>query len=359
MQLSSLKKIFIMVITAALMTSSLSCFAQKIGISLPNPDKPRFNLDGEVMKSELEADGQEVIVKCGDRTAETQIKNIEELISNDCDYLVIVPVDGSALGDVLNKAKEKNITVISYDRLIMNSDAVKYYATFDNYKVGEIMAEYLVKKLNLTQSGGDPKYIEFFSGDKSDNNVEALWEGAMKVLKPYLEQGRLICRSSESTLDTTHTLNWEKDEASKRMTQLIDSQNYGPGEGKNQLDAVLCQSDGLAIGVIEALYKNGEYRKENFPFVTGQDCQVINLKYIKRGMQAMSVFKDARVLAYAVSNMIMQKINGEEVQVNNTDTYTNGNSYIPTLLCSPKFVDRDNMQEIIIESGFYDESELK
>lgn len=359
MHLSSLRKIFTIGLTALFMTCSLPCYAEKIGISLPNPDNPRFNLDGEVMKSELEADGQEVIVKCGDRTAETQIKNIEELISNDCDYLVIVPVDGSALGDVLNKAKEKNITVISYDRLIMNSDAVKYYATFDNYKVGEIMAEYLVKKLNLTQSGGDPKYIEFFSGDKSDNNVEALWEGAMKVLKPYLEQGRLICRSSESTLDTTHTLNWEKDEASKRMTQLIDSMNYGPGEGKNQLDAVLCHNDDLALGVIEALYKNGEYRKENFPFVTGQDCRVINLKYIKRGMQAMSVFKDARVLAYAVANMIMQKINGEEVVVNSTDTYTDGTSNIPTLLCSPKFVDRDNIQEIIIESGFYDASELK
>ena len=359
MQLSSLKKIFIMGITAALMTCSLSCYAQKIGISLPNPDKPRFNLDGEIMKGELEANGHDVIVKCGDRTVQTQIKDIDDLIAQGCEYLVIIPVDGNALGDVLNRAKERKIPVIAYDRLIMNSDAVKYYATFDNYKVGEIMAEYLVKKLNLTQSGGEPKYIEFFSGDKNDSNVESLWEGSMKILKPYLEQGRLICRSSESTLDTTHTLNWEKDEASRRMTQLIDSQNYGPGEGKNQLDAVLCHSDGLALGVIEALYKNGEYRKENFPFVTGQDCQVINLKYIKRGMQAMSVFKDARVLAYAVANMIMQKIKGEEVQVNNTDTYTNGNSYIPTLLCSPKFVDRDNMQEIIIESGFYDESELK
>ena len=359
MLLSALKKLFAMGLAAVLMTSSLSCYAEKIGISLPNPDKPRFNLDGEVMKSELEANGLDVIVKSGDRTTETQIMEIEDLIAQGCEYLVIIPVDGTALGDVLNKAKEKNITVISYDRLIMNSDAVKYYATFDNYKVGEIMAEYLVKKLNLTQSGGEPKYIEFFSGDKNDSNVESLWEGSMKILKPYLEQGRLICRSSESTLDTTHTLNWEKDEASRRMTQLIDSMNYGPGEGKNQLDAVLCHNDGLALGVIEALYKNGEYRKENFPFVTGQDCQVINLKYIKRGMQAMSVFKDARVLAYAVANMIMQKIKGEEVLVNNTDTYTNGNSNIPTLLCSPKFVDRENMQEIIIESGFYDASELK
>ncbi len=359
MNLSSLTKIFAMGLAAALMTSSLSCYAEKIGISLPNPDKPRFNLDGEVMKSELESNGHEAIVKCADRTVETQIKDIEDLIAQGCSYLVVIPVDGTALGDVLNRAKEKNITVISYDRLIMNSDAVKYYATFDNYKVGEIMADYLVHKLNLSDSGTDPKYIEFFSGDKSDSNVEAFWEGSMKILKPYLEQGRLICRSTEATLDTTHILNWKPDEAARRMTALIDSQNYGPGEGKNQLDAVLCHSDGLALGVIEALYKNGEYRKENFPVVTGQDCQVINLKYIKRGMQSMCVFKDARVLAYSVANMIMQKINGEEVQVNSTDTYTNGSSYIPTLLCSPKFVDKDNIQEIIIESGFYDASEIK
>lgn len=359
MHLSALKKIFTMGLAAVLMTSSLSCYAEKIGISLPNPDKPRFNLDGEVLKSELEANGQEAIVKCADRTAETQIKDIGEMIALGCEYLVIVPVDGTALGDVLNKAKEKNITVISYDRLIMDSDAVSYYATFDNYKVGEIMAEYLVKKLNLTQSGGEPKYIEFFSGDKADSNVEGLWEGSMKILKPYLEQGKLICRSTESSLGNTHVLKWQQEEAYNRMTKLIDDQNYGPGEDKNKLDAVLCHSDGLALGVIEALYKNAGYRKDNFPLVTGQDCSVISLKYIKRGMQSMSVFKDARVLAYAVSNMIMQKINGEEVQVNNTDTYTNGNSNIPTLLCSPKFVDKDNMQEIIIESGFYDASELK
>ncbi|SFS72407.1 putative multiple sugar transport system substrate-binding protein [Succinivibrio dextrinosolvens] len=355
MQFSSVKKILTVAVSVTLMSFSLPSEAQKVGISLPNPDKPRFNLDGEVMKSEIEENGHEAVVKTADRTVETQIKDIEGLIDEGCNYLVIIPVDGSALTEVLKKAKAKNIPVISYDRLIMDSDAVSYYVTFDNYKVGQIFGDYLEQKLNLKNTSDDPKYIEFFSGDQHDHNVESFWNGSMEILKPYLDQGKLLCRSGVEAKEGTYTPNWLPDEAKKRMISLIDQLNIGPDEGKNSLDAVLCHSDGLAIGVIEALYTNAGYRKNNFPVVTGQDCMVNNLKYIKRGMQSMCIFKDARVLAYSAAHMVLQLINGEPVQVNATESNTpDGKNRIPTLLCSPKFVDKDNMRELIEDSGFLD-----
>ncbi len=354
MQFSSIKKLLTVALSVALMSVSTPSLAAKVGISLPNPDKPRFNLDGEVMQAEIEENGHEAVIKCGDWTAQTQIKDIEALIDEGCNYLIIVPVDGNALTEVLEKAKAKKIPVISYDRLIMDSDAVKYYATFDNYKVGQILGEYLVTKLNLKNDATDPKYIEFFSGDQHDHNVEAFWNGSMEVLKPYLDQGKLVCRSGVEAKEGTYTPNWQPEEAKKRMISLIEQLELGPDEGKNQLDAVLCHNDGLAAGVIEALYQNGGYRKNNFPVITGQDCQVVNLKYIKRGMQSMCVFKDARVLAYSAAQMVLQLINGESVNVNSTEINTENGNKIPTLLCSPKFVDKDNMREIVEDSGFLD-----
>ena len=194
---NSIKKLLTAALSVALMAISQPSYAKKIGISLPNPDKPRFNLDAEVMQSELNENGHEVIIKCGDRTAKRQIQDIEKLIEKDCVYLVIIPVDGRSLSDVMEKAKDKNIPVISYDRLIMDTDAVKYYATFDNYKVGKILGEYIEDKLNLKNDSTETRYIEFFSGDQHDNNVEAFWNGSMEVLKPYLDQGKLVCRSGE------------------------------------------------------------------------------------------------------------------------------------------------------------------
>lgn len=350
----SMNNLLIAALSVALMSFSLPSFAQKIGISLPNPDKPRFNLDAEVMQSELEQKGHEVIIKCADRTVQRQIQDIEKLIENDCDYLIIIPVDGTSLSDVLEKAKDKKIPVISYDRLIMNTDAVDYYATFDNYKVGQILGEYLVEKLNLKNDSTETKYIEFFSGDQHDNNVESFWSGSMEILKPYLDQGKLVCRSGEQDKEATYTYNWETKEAKNRMIKLIEEFNLGPDGDKNRLDAVLCQNDGLAIGVIEALYMNGGYRKNNFPIVTGQDCQVNNLKYINRGFQSMCVFKDARVLGYSAAQMVLQLINGETVTVNSSEDNNVDDEEIPTLLCSPKFVDKENMREIIKESGYLD-----
>lgn len=358
MTFAAVKKTIMLSFSAMLLTFSQHSVAQKIGISLPNPDKPRFNIDAETMSKELESKGHETIIKCADRTVETQIKDIETLIEKGCDYLVIIPIDGEALSGVLKKAEDKNIPVISYDRLITNTDAVKYYATFDNYKVGQMLGEYIVEKLNLKNTE-ETKYIEIFSGDQHDNNVEAFWSGSMEVLKPYFDQDKLICPSGVYTKEGTYTFNWSTEEAKKRMIKLIDEFNLGAGEGKQRIDAVLCHSDGIAQGVIEALYQNAGYKKHNFPVVTGQDCQVKNLQFLKRGLQSMCIFKDARVLGYATANMILQMINGETVTVNSTDSYSIGEKSVPTLLCSPKLVDKNNMRELVIESGYYELEELK
>ncbi len=333
-------------------------YAVKIGISMPNIDRPRFSLDAEYLTQELESHEFDVEVKYADRTAVQQIKDIDSLLDSDCKVLIITPVDAYSLKGVLEKARTRNIPIIAYDRLIMDSKAVSYYATFDNYKVGQLMAQYLIEKLNLKAMATNTKNIEFFSGDIKDNNSTYLWNGALDTLKPYIDNGKLEVLSGENELKTTYIDNWENYKASLRMNKLIDTIGYGPDETKPQLDAVLCHNDGLALGVTEALINHG-YTRKTMPLITGQDCQKENVLNIKKRIQAMSIFKDSRVLAYNVSQMVLQILNNETVQVNDTTSFNNGTGIIPTRLCSPKIVEKDNIRDLLIESGFYTPEDLK
>ena len=153
-----------------------------IGVAMPTKDLQRWNQDGANMKAELEAAGYEVDLQYASNDVQTQVSQIENMISNGCQMLVIASIDGSSLGEPLSQAKEAGIPVISYDRLIMNSDAVSYYATFDNYKVGQKQGEYLVEALGL-ENAAEPKNIELFTGDPADNNCVFCFGGAMDVIQ--------------------------------------------------------------------------------------------------------------------------------------------------------------------------------
>ena len=356
---SVLKKLNKAVVFSTFMLLAETAFAKTVGISLPNYDVPRFTTDAESMQQELQKDGIECSILYADFTAEQQIADIEKLIEENCDILVIVPYDGTSLTEVLKKAKARNIPVIAYDRLIMNSDAVSYYTTFDNYKVGYLIGSYLEDKLKLNTDETSPKTIEFFAGDLGDNNAKIFWDGSMEVLEPYLASGKLICKSDETKLEQASTQDWTAENARNRMLRLIDEFKYGASEGETPLDAVYCMNDSVAKGVVEAIYKNTSYKKGNFPVITGQDCTKLAVKYIRHGVMSMSIFKDARILAYSTAQMIRQILNKESVDVNDTSSYNNGVKTIPTLLCSPKVVDKDNVREIIIDSGYYNAADIK
>lgn len=345
----------LVVLTAMLAVAAMGTMAnaegEKIGVAMPTQDLQRWNQDGSNMKAELEAKGYEVDLQYAGNDSATQASQIENMIANGDQLLVVASIDGDSLGTVLAQAKEANIPVISYDRLIMNTDAISYYATFDNYLVGKTQGEFLVDALDLENADG-PFNLEIVTGDPGDNNVNFFYGGAMDVLQPYIDEGKLVVPSGQIAKEEVATANWATDAAQSRFENILSS-NYADG---TNLDAVLASNDSTALGVENALAANytGEY-----PIITGQDCDIANVANIVAGKQAMSVFKDTRALASAVVNMVDAIMNGEEPEINDTESYDNGTGVIPTYLCDPVVVTVDNYKEMLIDSGYYTEDQIK
>ena len=345
----------LVVLTAMLAVAAMGTMAnaegEKIGVAMPTQDLQRWNQDGSNMKAELEAKGYEVDLQYAGNDSATQASQIENMIANGDQLLVVASIDGDSLGTVLAQAKEANIPVISYDRLIMNTDAISYYATFDNYLVGKTQGEFLVDALDLENADG-PFNLEIVTGDPGDNNVNFFYGGAMDVLQPYIDEGKLVVPSVQIAKEEVATANWATDAAQSRFENILSS-NYADG---TNLDAVLASNDSTALGVENALAANytGEY-----PIITGQDCDIANVANIVAGKQAMSVFKDTRALASQVVEMVDAIISGEEVPVNDTETYDNGTGIIPSYLCEPVAVTQDNYKEMLIDSGYYTEDQIQ
>ena len=322
-----------------------------VGVAMPTKDLQRWIQDGANMKEQLEKAGYEVDLQYASNDVQTQVSQVENMISNGCELLVIASIEGSALGEPLSQAKEAGIPVISYDRLLMNSDAVSYYATFDNYKVGQKQGEYIVEALGLETNDG-PFNIELFSGDPADNNCNFFFGGAMDVLQPYIDSGKLVVKSGQTAFEQVATANWDSEKSQNRMDTIIAG-NYSDG---TTLHAVMCSNDSTALGVENALASSytGEY-----PIITGQDCDIANTKNMIAGKQAMSVFKDTRTLASQVVKMVDAVMKGGEAEVNDTKSYDNGTGIIPTYLCEPVVVTVDNYKEMLLDSGYYTEDQLK
>lgn len=326
----------------------------KVGVSMPTKSLQRWNQDGANMKKILEEKGYEVELEYAENKTELQISQIENMVTKGVDILVIAAIDGSSLTNVLDSAKEEGVEVIAYDRLIMNTDAVSYYATFDNYKVGAIQGEYIEDKLGLKEGDG-PFNLEIATGPLDDNNVKFFFSGAMDVLQKYIDNGQLVVRSGQVTMEQTATPDWDEQEAQARMDNILTA--YYTDE---IIDAVLCSNDSVSLGVQSALKSAGYGTSEKpMPIITGQDANISNVKAIIAGDQSMSVFKDTRALADKVTEMIDAMVNGKEVEVNDTGTYNNGVKIVPSYLLEPQFVDKSNYKELLIDSDYYTEDELK
>ena len=323
----------------------------KVGVAMPTKDLQRWNQDGANMEAKLKEAGYQVDLQYASNDIATQVSQIENMINSGCKVLVIASIDGDSLGTVLDQAKEKGVKVIAYDRLIMNSDAVSYYATFDNYKVGTKQGEYIEQQLGLA-SGAGPFNIELITGDPGDNNARFFFGGAMDVLQKYIDNGQLVVKSGQVDFDTVATAGWSTEAAQNRFDTII-SANYSDG---TQLDAVMASNDSTAMGVTNSLEAN---YTGNWPIITGQDCDIANVKNMIAGKQAMSIFKDTRTLADQTVKMVDAILKGQEAPVNDTKTYDNGKGIVPSFLCDPVFADINNYKELLIDSGYYTEDQLK
>lgn len=325
-----------------------------IGISMPTKSSTRWISDGESMVEFFEEQGYETDLQYAEDDIPNQLAQIENMVTKGVDVLIIAAIDGTTLSDVLQQAADQGIKVIAYDRLIRDSGNVDYYATFDNFQVGVLQAGYIEDALGLADGNG-PFNIELFGGSPDDNNAYFFYDGAMSVLQPYIDNDQLVVQSGQMGMDQVSTLRWDGATAQARMENLL-SAFYT----EERVDAVLSPYDGLSIGIISSL-KGVGYGSDDLPMpvVTGQDAELPSVKSILAGEQTSTVFKDTRELAKQTVAMVDALLSGEEVPVNDTETYENGVKIVPSYLLIPVSVDINNWEEALIETGYYTAEEFE
>ncbi len=321
----------------------------KIGVAMPTQSSERWIKDGDNMKEKLEALGYEVDLQYAEDDVQMQVSQIENMIASGSQCLVIAAVDAGALTTVEAQAKEAGIPIIAYDRLLMDTDAVSYYASFDNEGVGTAIGEYVktAKDLDAAREAGESYTIEFFMGSPDDNNAVLLHKGVMGVLQEYLDDGTLVCKTGRTSFEDTCILRWSQETAQQWC------ENYLTGfYADEDLDIACTAFDGFAYGVKAALQGAG-YTADNWPLITGQDAELMACKNILDGTQTASIFKNTSLLADKCVTMVEAVMKGAEPEINDTTTYDNNVVVVPSYLCTPISVDKDNLQEVVVEEAKY------
>src|SRR6201747_2396514 len=323
-----------------------------VGIAMPTKASARWIDDGNNIVKVLKERGYNTDMQYAGDNIPNQLSQIENMVTKGAKVLVIAAIDGTTLSDVLKQAKDRGITVIAYDRLIRDTPNVDYYATFDNFQVGVLQAQSIEDGLKL-KDGKGPFNIELFGGSPDDNNAYFFYNGAMSVLQPYIDSGKLVVKSKQTGMDKVSTLRWDGAVAQARMDNLLSAYYAGA-----HVDAVLSPYDGLSIGILSSL-KGVGYGKGGvaMPVVTGQDAEVPSVKSILAGEQTTTIFKDTRELAKVTAGMVDAVLGGKQPEINDTKTYNNGAKIVPSYLLKPVLVDKSNWHHILIDSGYYKESQ--
>jgi len=342
---------------AASMAAGVSASAQDkatVGIAMPTKSSARWIDDGNNMVKVLKERGYNTDLQYAEDDIPNQLSQVENMVTKGAKALVIAAIDGTTLSDVLKQAKAKGITVIAYDRLIRGTPNVDYYATFDNFQVGVLQAQSIEKGLGL-KDGKGPFNIELFGGSPDDNNAYFFYNGAMSVLKPYIDSGKLVVASGQMGMDKVATLRWDGATAQARMDNLL-SAYYG----NKKINAVLSPYDGISIGIISSLKGVGYGSADQpMPIISGQDAEVPSIKAMLRGDQYSTIFKDTRDLAKVTADMVDAALAGKQVTVNDTKTYENGVKTVPSYLLKPVVVYKDNWEKVLVESGYYKKAQFQ
>lgn len=329
-----------------------------IGISMPTKSEERWNKDGNNLKKKLEDAGYKVILQFADDKPAQQNSDIENMVNNDAKIVVVAAKDGSAVGPAVEKARDAGAKVIAYDRLILNTDACDYYATFQLEKVGELEAQFIIDQLGLESGATGPFNIELFTGSADDNNAKYFFKGAWDLLQPYFEKGVLQSPSrhgggvtKDFTVDDWQSISvqsWKAEQAQKDMESIMDS-TYANGE---PLHAVLSPYDGISQGIINAIQTKRPDMipgTDTWPIITGQDAIEIAISNISKGMQAQTVFKNVNDLAEVVYQMIVSIAENKTIETNGS--FNNNNVDVPSVLLDPQDITKDNLS-VLVDAGY-------
>ncbi len=334
-----------------------------IGVAMPTKSSERWIQDGNAVKEQLEAQGFKVDLQYAEDDIPTQVSQIENMITKGAEALIIASIDGTTLTSVLEEAASNKIPVIAYDRLIRDSENVDYYASFDNLIVGQQQAWSVLNGLGLVELDGTAKAdapagpfnVELFAGSPDDNNAKFFWDGAIQELQPFIDAGTLVVKSGQTSFEQAAILRWDGEVAQKRMENLLTS-TYSDG---SKVNGVLSPYDGLSRGIISALTDAGYTVGAEWPIISGQDAELDSVKAINAGEQYATIFKDTRKLAAVAVDMASALLNGKTPEVNNTTDYDNGKIVVPSYLLPSQIVVKDNITEVLVDSGYWTADEVK
>jgi putative multiple sugar transport system substrate-binding protein len=334
--------------------------AVSVGIVLPTKDEPRWVQDEERFKAALDGSDYTTEILFSQGSSAKEKENVETLISKGIDVLIIAPHDGAAAGASVEAAKEEGITVIAYDRLITDTEAVDYYVTFDSVAVGEAQGQYLIDNAEGT---GVPLYL--YAGASSDNNAFLFFEGAWKVLQPKIADGTFVIANSSEAEALKDKSELTRDEMGAILGQVTT--NWDPSEAKNKAEthltavsedmkgdvAILAPNDGTARAIADVF--GSDPAISNY-VVTGQDAEKASIQYILDGKQTMTVFKDVRTLVSDAMGMAIDIL--EDKTPETTGSYDNGATDVKAKQTDVIVVNKENVQSELIDSGYYEASEF-
>ncbi|KZE50859.1 sugar ABC transporter substrate-binding protein [Rossellomorea marisflavi] len=331
-----------------------------IGIVLPTKDEPRWVQDEKRFKDALKDSDYNVEILFSQGSSAKEKENVETLLNKGIDVLIITPQDGDAAAAAVESAKKEGVTVISYDRLITNTDAVDYYVTFDSVAVGEAQGQYLIDHA----TGKDvPLYL--YAGAASDNNAFLFFEGAWKALQPKIADGTFKIANSSEAEGLKDTAELTRDQMSKILGQVTT--NWDPNEAKNKAQthltavgadmkgdvAVLAPNDGTARSIADAFGSDSEVKSF---VVTGQDAEKASIQYVIDGKQSMTVFKDVRTLVTDAMGIAVDVLDDKKPET--TGSYDNGKKEVEAKQTEVIVVDKENVKEKLIDSKYYEASEF-
>jgi putative multiple sugar transport system substrate-binding protein len=339
---------------AACGTGSGADKAPLVGVAMPTKEQDRWVADGNNLRKEFTSLGFQVEMQYATGDPAAQAKQIQTMIDDHVDALVIGAVDGTALKAVLAEAHTAHIPIIAYDRLIRDSGDVDYYASFNNWQVGVMEGTALLQGMGVVDAGGKPTgktgmNIEVFAGSPDDNNATFFYDGAMSVVRPFIDSGAITVPSGQVERADVAIQGWKGEVAGQRMTTLL-----APYQAGLHLDGVLAPNDGLAQAIIGVVKPALGY----VPVVPGQDAEIPAVKSIAAGEQVATVYKDTRTLAEVTVGMVRELLKGVAPEVNDVTSYDNGVKVVPSYLLTPQLVTKDNYKHVLVDGGYYTEAEI-
>jgi len=323
-----------------------------IGISMPTKSTERWIVEGELMRDQLLADGYEVDLQYANDQVPEQVSQIENMITKGAKFLIICPIDGESLSEPLSKAKGQNIQILAYDRLLMKTNDVDYFVGFDSESIGNLMGQSLMAGIGADSKEG-PLYIELFAGSLDDSNTPYYFNGAMEKIQPYIDSGKVVVKSGQTSLNEVATPGWDGITAQNRMQNLL-SAHYT----NDTLAGALSPYDGISLGIIGALKAVGYGSADRpMPAVTGQDCELPSLISIWNDEQYSSIFLDLDVLGSRAVNVVKALLKGESIAV--TTTYHNESKEVDCYLADAFELTKLTIPKYFFERGTLTEADLQ